>query len=92
MQNETAGWVKSIHETRKGELVGLVMVGPHVTDMVEAGVVALDGKATIEALADGIAPHPTLSEAIKEAGLVALGRAIHLPNRKHAPAAAGRQT
>jgi hypothetical protein len=34
------------------------------------------------------AAHPTLSEAIKEAGLVALGRAIHLPNRKRAPARA----
>jgi hypothetical protein len=33
-----------------------------------------------------MAAHPTLSEAIKEAGLVALGRAIHLPNRKKAPA------
>jgi dihydrolipoamide dehydrogenase len=82
MQNETAGWVKSIHETRNGELLGLVMVGPHVTDMVEAGVIALDAEATIETIADGIAPHPTLSEAIKEASLVALGRAIHLPNRK----------
>jgi hypothetical protein len=29
-----------------------------------------------------MAAHPTLSEAIKEAGLVALGRAIHVPNRK----------
>jgi pyruvate/2-oxoglutarate dehydrogenase complex dihydrolipoamide dehydrogenase (E3) component len=38
MQNETAGWVKSIHDIRNGELLGLVMVGPHVTDMVEAGV------------------------------------------------------
>ncbi len=28
MQNETVGWVKSIHETRYGELLGLVMVGP----------------------------------------------------------------
>src|SRR5919201_6838116 len=36
MQNDTTGWVKSIHETRYGELLGLVMVGPHVTDMVEA--------------------------------------------------------
>jgi dihydrolipoamide dehydrogenase len=86
MQNETAGWVKSIHATRTGELLGLVMVGPHVTDMIEARVVALDSEATIETIADGIAPHPTLSEAIKEAGLVALGRAIHLPNRKRAPA------
>lgn len=90
MQNETAGWVKSIHETSTGELLGLVMVGPHVTDMVEAGVIALDAEATIETVADGMAPHPTLSEAIKEAGLAALGRSIHLPNRKHEPAAAGR--
>jgi dihydrolipoamide dehydrogenase len=82
MQNETVGWVKSIHETRYGELLGLVMVGPHVTDMIEAGVVAIDAESTVETVADGVAPHPTLSEAIKEAGLVALGRAIHVPNRK----------
>ena len=88
MQAETAGWVKSIHETRYGELLGLVMVGPHVTDMVEAGVVALDAEATVETVADGIAPHPTLSEAIKEAGLVALDRVIHLPPRRRAPATA----
>jgi dihydrolipoyl dehydrogenase len=82
MQDETVGWVKSIHESRYGELLGLVMVGPHVTDLIEAGVVAIDAESTVETVADGIAPHPTLSEAIKEAGLVALGRAIHLPNRK----------
>ena len=82
MQAETTGFVKSIHETRYGELLGLVMVGPHVTDMIEAGVVAIDAESTVETVADGIAPHPTLSEAIKEAGLVALGRAIHLPNRR----------
>src|SRR5436309_4912898 len=88
MQNETAGWVKSIHETRYGELLGLVMVGPHVTDLVEAGVVAIDAESTVETVADGMAAHPTLSEAIKEAGLVALDRAIHLPNRKRSKATA----
>jgi dihydrolipoamide dehydrogenase len=88
MQNETVGWVKSIHESRYGELLGVVMVGPHVTDLVEAGVVALDAEATVETVADGMAAHPTLSEAVKEAGLVALGRAIHLPNRKRAVAKA----
>jgi dihydrolipoamide dehydrogenase len=87
MQAETVGWVKSIHETKYGELLGLVMVGPHVTDMVEAGVVAIDAESTVETVADGMAPHPTLSEAIKEAGLVALGRAIHVPNRKPRAAA-----
>jgi dihydrolipoamide dehydrogenase len=88
MQNETVGWVKSIHETRYGELLGIVMVGPHVTDLIEAGVVALDAEATVETVADGMAAHPTLSEAVKEAGLVALGRAIHLPPKRRAAAQA----
>ena len=88
MQAETVGWVKSIHETKYGELLGLVMVGPHVTDLIEAGTVAIDAEATVETVADGMAAHPTLSEAIKEAGLVALGRAIHLPNKKRASAQA----
>ena len=87
MQNETVGWVKSIHETRYGELLGIVMVGPHVTDLVEAGVVAIDAESTVETIADGMTAHPTLSEAIKEAGLLALGRAIHLPNKKKKAAA-----
>ncbi len=86
MQNETVGWVKSIHETRYGELLGLVMVGPHVTDLIEAGVVAIDAEATVETVADGIAAHPTLSEAVKEAGLVALGRPIHIMRKRKAAA------
>ena len=86
MQNETVGWVKSIHETRYGELLGVVMVGPHVTDLIEAGTVALDAEATVETVADGMTAHPTLSEGIKEAGLLALGRAIHFPNKRKAPA------
>jgi len=82
MTGDTAGWVKSIHETTYGELVGMVIVGPHATDLIEAAVVALDSEATIETIADGMAPHPTLSEGLKEAGLVALGRPIHLPPRR----------
>jgi dihydrolipoamide dehydrogenase len=88
MQNETIGWVKSIHETRYGELLGMVMIGPHVTDLVEAGVVALDAESTVETVADGMAAHPSLSEAVKEAGLVALERAIHLPPKRRSAARA----
>jgi dihydrolipoamide dehydrogenase len=88
MQDATTGWVKTIHETRYGELLGVVMVGAHVTDLIEAGVVAIDAEATVETVADGMAAHPTLSEAIKEAGLVGLGRPIHLPPRRRAAARA----
>ena len=82
MSGDTTGWVKSIHEKTYGELLGLVIVGPHATDLIEVGVVAIDAESTVETVADGIAPHPTLSEAIKEAGLVALQRAIHLPPKR----------
>jgi dihydrolipoamide dehydrogenase len=82
MTGDAAGWVKSIHETTYGELLGLVILGPHATDLIEVGVVALDAEATVETVADGMAAHPTLSEAIKEAGLVALGRPIHVMGRK----------
>ena len=86
MSGETTGWFKSIHETTYGELLGVVIVGPHATDLIEAAVVALDAEATVETVADGMAPHPTFSEGLKEAGLVALERPIHLPLRRKATA------
>ena len=88
MSGDAAGWVKSIHETTYGELLGIVIVGQHATDLIEAGVVALDAEATVETVADGMAPHPTFSEAIKEAGLVALGRPIHIVGKRRSAAKA----
>jgi dihydrolipoyl dehydrogenase len=89
MQNETTGWVKSIHETRYGELLGVVAVGLSATEIINAGVIALDAESTIETVGDSIAAHPTLAEALKEAALVALGRPIHMPPaKKRAPAKA----
>ena len=83
MQSETTGWAKTIHESRYGELLGLVVVGPHATELIEIGRVAIDAEATIETLSLGMTAHPTLSEAIKEAGLVALERPVHVaPKRK----------
>jgi dihydrolipoamide dehydrogenase len=82
MSGDTTGWIKAIHESQYGQLLGIVIVGPHATDLIGEAVVALDAESTIETIADGVAPHPTFAEGIKEAGLVALGRAIHLPPRR----------
>ena len=82
MQNETTGWVKTIHESRYGELLGLVIVGAHATELIEVGRVAIDAECTIETLSMGMTAHPTLTEAIKEAGLVALGQPIHVAPRR----------
>ncbi len=82
MSGDTTGWVKTIHESTYGQLLGVVIVGPHATDLIGEAVVALDAESTIETIADGVAPHPTFAEGMKEAGLAALGRAIHLPPRR----------
>jgi len=86
---DRTGFVKTIHETRYGELLGVVAVGLSATEIINAGVIALDAESTIETVGDSIAAHPTLAEALKEAALVALGRPIHMPPaKKRAPAKA----
>jgi dihydrolipoamide dehydrogenase len=82
MYADKTGFVKTIHGGPYDELLGVVVVGVNATEIVNAGVIALDAEATIETVADSIAAHPTLAEGFKEAGLVALGRPIHLPPRR----------
>jgi dihydrolipoamide dehydrogenase len=89
MYGEKTGFAKTIHEDRYGELLGLVIVGIQATELVNAGVIGITAEATIDTIADSIAAHPTLAEAVKEAALVSLGRPIHLPPpRQRAKAAA----
>src|SRR6266540_1349287 len=61
-----------------------VHFGDGETVAADLMLVSVGRGPTVEGVADGMAAHPTLSEAIKEAGLVALGRAIHIPNRAKA--------
>ena len=79
---DKTGFFKQIYHAQTGEILGVVIVGLQATDLINAGVIALDSEAVIETVADSIAAHPTLSEGFKEAGLVALGRPIHMPPKK----------
>lgn len=71
------GFVKVVAEAKYGEVLGLHMIGAHVTDMIHEGVVALKLEATLEAMVDSIHAHPTMSEAVLEALEDAEGHAIH---------------
>jgi dihydrolipoamide dehydrogenase len=79
MYGDRTGFVKVIGEQKYGELLGMVAVGTQATELIEAGVVAIEAEATLETVGDSIAAHPTLGEATKEAALVALGRPLHIP-------------
>jgi dihydrolipoamide dehydrogenase len=76
--NDYEGFVKIVSDVRYDQLLGVHMIGPHVTDMIAeaAGMIRLE--TTTEELARTVHPHPTLSEVVMEAAHAALGQAIHI--------------
>jgi dihydrolipoamide dehydrogenase len=74
---EADGFVKLVVDEETDDLLGVHMIGPHVTDMISEAGLARVLDATPWEVAQTIHPHPTLSEAIGEAALSVLGRAIH---------------
>jgi dihydrolipoamide dehydrogenase len=75
--SEMEGLVKVVGDKKSGILLGLHIIGPHASELIGEGMLAIQKKATVEDLAKAVQAHPTLSEAIKEAALDALGCAIH---------------
>lgn len=74
---EQDGFVKIVGEKKYGELLGVHMIGPHVTDMIAAAVAAIRLESTLEFMAETIHAHPTLAEVMLEAYEDAVGHAIH---------------
>ncbi|KIL45925.1 dihydrolipoyl dehydrogenase [Jeotgalibacillus campisalis] len=74
---ESDGFVKMIADRKSNDLLGVHMIGPHVTDMISEAGLARVLDATPWEVGQTIHPHPTLSEAIGEAALAVDGKAIH---------------
>jgi dihydrolipoamide dehydrogenase len=71
------GFVKTVFDAQTGELLGAHLVGSEVTELIQGLSLARQLEATDEDLMQHVYAHPTLSEAIGESALAALGRAIH---------------
>ncbi|WP_066173494.1 dihydrolipoyl dehydrogenase [Bacillus marinisedimentorum] len=74
---ESDGFVKFIADESTDDLLGVHMIGPHVTDMISEAGLARVLDATPWEVSHTIHPHPSLSEAIGEAALAVDGKAIH---------------
>lgn len=72
------GLVKYVVDKETEEILGLHIAGPHATELVGAGAVAIRLEATIEEIITTIHAHPTVSESIHEAAHAVHGNAIHL--------------
>ncbi len=76
----TDGFVKVLADGETDQVVGIVMVGPEVTNLLGEATLAVQMELTLPALMQTIHAHPTLTEALMEAAHDAYdGGAIHLP-------------
>ncbi len=75
---EYEGFAKVIADRDTDEVVGVHLIGPHVTDLIAEASAAMLLEATAWELGAAVHPHPTLSEALGEAAMNIEGRAINV--------------
>jgi len=75
--DETMGMVKTICAAENGRLLGMHIMGPHASDLIAEGVLAIQLGATARDIAHTIHAHPTLPEAVREAAMGQLEGSIH---------------
>jgi dihydrolipoamide dehydrogenase len=78
---ELPGLIKIIAHKETGHILGVHIIGPHASDLIHEGALAIHAKLSIDKLASMIHAHPTLAEGIMEAAEDCLGSAIHLPKK-----------
>jgi len=75
---DTEGMIKVISDAETDELLGVHMIGARAADLIMEAVALMEFRASAEDMARICHPHPTYSEAVKEAALAATGdRSIH---------------
>jgi dihydrolipoamide dehydrogenase len=75
---ETEGFVKILRDKRYGEILGAHIVGSHASELIHELAVARANEYTVEEVDLAIHAHPTMSEAVAEAALDSLGRALNI--------------
>jgi dihydrolipoamide dehydrogenase len=78
---ETDGLVKLVCDADGGAVLGVHLLGPHVTDLIAEGALAVQLGATADDLAWTTHAHPTLPEAMLEAALGFRDATIHFQRR-----------
>lgn len=76
--NETSGFVKIIADEKTDRVLGVHMIGPHVSELISEAVMAMKFSASSEDIACIVHAHPSLSEVFHEAALGVNKRALHI--------------
>ncbi|MFO7716560.1 dihydrolipoyl dehydrogenase [Desulfosarcina sp.] len=76
--DDNTGFVKILADQKNGRILGVHLVGGHVTELVAGPTGMITLKSRAEDMAETVYPHPTLSEAMMEAAHALCGHAIHI--------------
>ncbi|MEZ0480404.1 dihydrolipoyl dehydrogenase [Planococcus sp. SSTMD024] len=76
-QDEKEGFTKLIASTKYGEILGVLMVGPHVTEMIAEPSAFIHLEGTVDELASMVHAHPTITESLYEAAASWIGKGVH---------------
>ncbi len=79
--NDTEGFCKVVMDAKTEEVLGVHIVGNGASDLISEAALAIEMGAVAQDLNLTVHPHPTLSEAVREAAAAALGEAVHIINR-----------
>jgi dihydrolipoamide dehydrogenase len=74
---EIEGFVKIISDESTDKILGVHIIGPHASELIHEGALALQKGLTTMDLAETIHVHPTLSEVVLEAAEDSHGEAVH---------------
>ncbi len=77
IMGESRGLVKIITERKYGQILGVHIIGPRATNLIQEVALAMKMEATPEDIVATLHPHPNLSEAIWEAALDIKGETLH---------------
>ena len=75
---DTTGFVKILADAATDRVLGVHIIGPMASELVQQAVLALAFSASSEDLARTIHAHPSLSEVMHEAALAVDKRALHI--------------
>jgi dihydrolipoamide dehydrogenase len=69
VNHETEGFIKVLADATTDEVLGVHMIGPSVSEMIGEYCVAMEFRAASEDIARTCHPHPTRSEALRQAAM-----------------------
>ena len=77
----TDGMIKILAGEKYGEILGVHILAPSATELIEEAALAIKLECTVKEFTETIHCHPTVAESVRECALNIDKKAIHIPNK-----------